>query len=198
MPIDYKKGKIYKIVNTENNNIYYGSTIQPLHKRLNEHRNKHNNCMSKNLCVDLYNCSIVLVENFECNSKEELLMRERFYIENNVCVNKIKRPIVSKEEQRQREDEWHKNKGVEYNREKSKRWLENNKEKHNKRGLEWYHNNKDKRKEWYQKNIDKRKIQMKQNQEKNIESKKEYDKKRYREQKEVKQWYKLYNFTLFK
>ena len=41
MPIDYKKGKIYKIVNTENNNIYYGSTIQPLHKRLNEHRNKH-------------------------------------------------------------------------------------------------------------------------------------------------------------
>ena len=152
MPIDYKKGKIYKIVNTENNNIYYGSTTQPLHKRLNEHRRqKHNSCMSKNLCVDLHNCSIVLVENFECNTREELLMRERFHIENNVCVNKYS-PIKTKEEHK------------------------------------LY------KKKWNDKNIDKRRIQMKQYQEKNKESINEYNKKRYREQK---QWYKLYNFTLF-
>ena len=88
MPIDYKKGKIYKIVNNENNKIYFGSTCQPLHKRMYQHRKKHNNCMSKKLGVDLKDCQIILVEKIECECKYELHKRERFYIENNECVNK--------------------------------------------------------------------------------------------------------------
>ena len=30
---------------------------------------------------------IVLLETVNCNSKDELRQRERFYIENNICVN---------------------------------------------------------------------------------------------------------------
>ena len=63
---DYKKSKIYKIVNDENDNFYIGSTISPLHKRMREHRSKHNKCMSKNIGVDLNECKIILVEAFEC------------------------------------------------------------------------------------------------------------------------------------
>ena len=96
---DYSKGKIYRIVNNENDKVYYGSTTQLLSKRLHEHRKKHNDCMSKNLGVDLKECLIILVEQLECNNKQELLMRERFYIENNECVNKIK-PIRTKEEKK--------------------------------------------------------------------------------------------------
>tara|TARA_R110002012_G_scaffold263018_1_gene445521 strand:+ start:78 stop:464 length:387 start_codon:yes stop_codon:yes gene_type:complete len=44
--------------------------------------------MSKNTGVDLKECKIILVENINCNSKEELLKKERWYIENNECVNK--------------------------------------------------------------------------------------------------------------
>ena len=35
------------------------------------------------------NCKIELVENYACNSKEELNAREGFYIQNNECVNKL-------------------------------------------------------------------------------------------------------------
>ena len=34
------------------------------------------------------NYGIYLVENYPCNTKDELRMRERFFIENNQCVNK--------------------------------------------------------------------------------------------------------------
>ena len=36
--MDYGNGKIYKIVNTIDNDIYIGSTCQPLSKRMAWHR----------------------------------------------------------------------------------------------------------------------------------------------------------------
>jgi hypothetical protein len=33
--------------------------------------------------------SIVLLEDYPCETKDQLLARERYYIENNICVNKI-------------------------------------------------------------------------------------------------------------
>lgn len=85
--LKYQKGKIYKIVNNDNDLVYYGSTIQLLCNRMAQHR-KHLNCLSKNM--NLSNSKIILVENYPCNSKEELESRERFYIENNNCINKNK------------------------------------------------------------------------------------------------------------
>jgi hypothetical protein len=64
-------------------------------------------CMSYDL-FDEYgveNCSIVLIENYPCESKEELLKRERYWIETIECANKRK-PIASLEEQKAREKNW--------------------------------------------------------------------------------------------
>jgi hypothetical protein len=84
----YDNGKIYKIVdNTNEYPPYFGSTIQPLYKRKSQHKELRNKCMSK-LIIASGDYDIILVENYPCKSKEELLMRERHYIDNYDCINK--------------------------------------------------------------------------------------------------------------
>jgi hypothetical protein len=83
---NYSKGKIYKLVNDELGLTYYGSTIQPLYKRIYGHRSKLN-CSSKILFTE-GECKIYLVEEFPCDNRNQLEKRERFFIENNDCVNK--------------------------------------------------------------------------------------------------------------
>ena len=39
----YNQGKIYKIVNTVDDKIYIGSSIQKLHNRMNNHRTNASN-----------------------------------------------------------------------------------------------------------------------------------------------------------
>ena len=94
---DYKDGKIYKIVCDNTGLTYYGSTCEKhLSRRLSRHRNNYSDYLKNpenNFCTSFNileggNYSIVLVELYPCNSKEELLQRERFYIENNDCVNR--------------------------------------------------------------------------------------------------------------
>lgn len=90
----YNNGKIYKIVDNTDNNIYIGSTCQKyLSRRLAGHRadyNKYKNI--KNLTsfkiLKNNNYYIELIENYPCSDRYELEKRERFYIENNNCVNK--------------------------------------------------------------------------------------------------------------
>ena len=43
------------------------------------------------------NTDIILVESYPCENKNELHSRERYYIENNNCVNKIIPTRTSKE-----------------------------------------------------------------------------------------------------
>ncbi len=91
----YQNAKIYKITCYENNLIYYGSTTRTLKQRLQNHKinykrflkNKRNNVMSFDI-VKYDSCKIELVENYPCQSKKELSLRERYYIENNECCNK--------------------------------------------------------------------------------------------------------------
>jgi len=87
----YEKGKIYKIVNDDMpDKVYYGSCVQKyLSNRLTVHKstlNKKYPCSSK-ILYEKGKPRIELVENFPCNSKKELEERERYYIENNECVN---------------------------------------------------------------------------------------------------------------
>jgi GIY-YIG catalytic domain len=105
--VDYKKAKIYKIVDNTNNNIYIGSTTQELSKRLGVHRSyyrgwknnkiKYTGTSSKILENDNY--QIVLIESVVCNNKEQLLQRERHYIDTLDCVNKVI-PLRTKKEYR--------------------------------------------------------------------------------------------------
>ena len=83
----YEKGKIYKIVNDDiPDKVYYGSTIGKLNIRFSNHNNSYNTCSSK-ILFEKGQPRIELVEEYPCSSKRELLVRERFYIENNECVN---------------------------------------------------------------------------------------------------------------
>jgi hypothetical protein len=94
--VNYNLGKIYKIIDNTTNNIYIGSTCEPiLTRRLTKHvgnyreylKGKHNYITSFKIFENAdYN--IILIENYPCNSKDELIARERYYIENTVCVNK--------------------------------------------------------------------------------------------------------------
>jgi len=92
---DYSKGKIYKIVSDNIEGTYYGSTVDTLWSRFGTHNSKFRMWKkgSKAYCtsfklIEAGNAKIFLVENYPCNSKIELTARERWYIENNECVNK--------------------------------------------------------------------------------------------------------------
>ena len=86
----YENGKIYKLWSNEGNDIYIGSTINTLTKRLNQHINQHKNKhTSSSLLYDKYeNVQIELIENFSCKDKNELTAREGYHIRNTNCVNK--------------------------------------------------------------------------------------------------------------
>ena len=80
----YSNGKIYKIVDNTNGDVYYGSTIQPLHKRLLQHNLK--NCTSRTI-ISNGDYNIELVETYPCKSRKELQYREGQYILDNECIN---------------------------------------------------------------------------------------------------------------
>ena len=100
--VNYGNGKIYKIepiVEHEEEEIYIGSTTkQYLSQRMGTHRESYkkwlktntSKCMSFSL-FDKYgaeNCTIVLLEAINASSKDELLAREKHFIQSLKCVNK--------------------------------------------------------------------------------------------------------------
>jgi hypothetical protein len=90
------KMKVYKIKNDENDLTYYGSTKQKLSLRMSLHRamlkrykeGKSNNFCSSYEVMQYENPQIILVEEIDCENKEQLRARERHYVENFDCVNK--------------------------------------------------------------------------------------------------------------
>ena len=90
---DYQKGKIYKLtVDEDPSLVYYGSTTQQLCERLAQHGYEYKYASLYYTSHELFKVGkvmITLVEQCPCNSKEELQARERHWIENNPCVNRI-------------------------------------------------------------------------------------------------------------
>ena len=124
-------GIIYKITCKDTNNVYYGSTTQRLCNRKSGHKksvkrydegNIKSKCMSYDIIKNNNYCFDTL-EELVCETKQELLYRERFYIENNECVNK-KLPIWSKEEEKESKRLWTKEyvKNEEVKERKKKEW----------------------------------------------------------------------------
>jgi hypothetical protein len=105
----YQRGKIYRIIDNTNGNQYIGSTCEPtLSHRLAKHvgcyKNWSNggksNYMSSYDILANADYNIILIELFPCNSKDELLARERHYKDTLICVNK-NRPIISNVEKKE-------------------------------------------------------------------------------------------------
>ena len=81
----YQKGKIYKIWNSINDEIYVGSTCEALSRRMVHHRSAAKlgkSCKLYNLMNELgvEHFCIELIESFPCKSKEELNAREGKWI----------------------------------------------------------------------------------------------------------------------
>jgi hypothetical protein len=99
--MNYSKSKVYKIYSNLGNKIYVGSTTKDyLSQRMTKHREDYN--LFKNgkkdrttnvyLIFDEYgidNCKIELLEEKECQNKDEKNRLEGKYIRELECVNKI-------------------------------------------------------------------------------------------------------------
>lgn len=134
----YQKAKIYKLVG--GGKTYIGSTIQSLSKRKSQHKtNKKSLCVSFEISKGDFD--IFLIEDYPCNSKKELLSRERYWVENNECINK-NIPIRSLEEHKKYQKKYyleHKFNIQEY----SKNYREKNKEHLQKEKKKYYEENKE-------------------------------------------------------
>ena len=104
--MDYSKSKIYKLFSNDGF-YYYGSTVNELHKRLYSHKGM----AKRRSSIKVYkhfidvgwdNITIILVEDYPCKSKQELLRKENEYIvkslQDPLCLNS--RPSLLTEEER--------------------------------------------------------------------------------------------------
>ena len=156
---NYQNGKIYCIRNYIDNDIYVGSTTQPLSKRMAWHRqptrkeNKnHYKIYQKMIDLGIEIFYIELYEKYPCDSKEELFRKE------GEIIRELK-PILNNKIQGRTLQEW----------------LEDNKEYLKQDRKERYERNKDKilenKKEYYDKNRD---VIMSKNQKRFEENKEKY------------------------
>ena len=89
------ESKIYKIIDNTNGNIYIGSTCQSLKRRLSHHKSDYKRFL-KGLSGNTKSFDIIknndykieLIEACDIKTKQELFQKERYYIENNDCLNK--------------------------------------------------------------------------------------------------------------
>ena len=139
------EAKIYKITDNTNNNKYIGSTCKTLKNRLAVHKS-HYKYFLKGLCNNVKSFDIIknenykieLLENCDIKTKKELLERERFYIENNNCLNKNIPGNLGKGCQQYQKD-YRKS-----NKDNIKKYYNDNKDKLNNFHKEYKLNNKDK------------------------------------------------------
>lgn len=147
--MDYKNGKIYRLVSNVSGEQYIGSTTQPLYKRLSYHK-KNYKCWKQGKrrdyttsfkLIETGDVEIILIEDYPCERKEQLHSRERYWIENveGGCVNKCIPTRTHKEYYEENRQKWkeyakeyhkqNKEKINEKKREYAKEYREQNKEK---------------------------------------------------------------------
>jgi len=150
---DFAKGKIYKI--EVDGLTYYGSTATTLKKRMIKHKSGYKrwkNGIGSNYksftLFDKYgfdNCQIKLVEDYPCQTKKELLIREDWYIKTMECINE-KAAHITKEELREQTRQYyqdHKEDNKEKRNETSRQYRQDHKEEINEKQLQNYHANKE-------------------------------------------------------
>ena len=119
---DYNKGKIYKLVDYTNGNIYIGSTTQSLSRRKTKHKSdsklydtydKRNKLIrySSHSIIENNNYNIILIESYPCNNKDELRMREQYWIDITECINS-QRAYRTKEQEKDYNKEYFKKRAI--------------------------------------------------------------------------------------
>jgi hypothetical protein len=184
--VNYANGKIYKIeaMNAPpDEKVYVGSTTKPyLSQRMDAHRSAYKRWQEgkirKVMSFDLFdkfgveNCVIVLLENVNVKTKDELQARERYYITSTNCLNKC---IPLRTDADYRTD----------NKEKISLYYQNNKDKIKTYNKNYAIENKEKqtiyKKKYNEQNAEKIKENKKKYNDNNIEKIKKY-KQEYRRQ----------------
>jgi len=91
------KGIVYSICCNETKEIYVGSTIESLNRRISTHKSSHNECKSKQILLR-GNYTIEILEELDIDNIEILLWKERHYIDTlDKCINRF-RPIINNED----------------------------------------------------------------------------------------------------
>ena len=177
----YNNGKIYKIWNIVNDDIYVGSTCNPLCKRMAYHRSHYNNEKYKHrnlyklmneIGTDMFH--IELVEEYPCENKEQLRKREGQFIRELGTLNMVIEDRT-REEYKAENKEKIKEYMVKYREDKKDQILEKTKE--------YRENNKDKIKQY---KIDNKETILAKNKE-YYQRTKEH-KQEYQKSEKVKQW----------
>jgi len=95
--VNYQDGKIYEIFCNKTKRKYIGSSCcKYLSQRLRGHLSKYKEYLNGNKNASYTSFEIIkfndyqinLIESFPCNCKDELLKRERYWIQKLECVNK--------------------------------------------------------------------------------------------------------------
>jgi hypothetical protein len=142
--VNYQKAKIYKIYSKSNNHlVYYGCTTRKLSIRLSQHKGQYKRWLagkrayitSFKIFEECNDYVIKLVEKCPCDNKYEASTRERYYIENNECLNKC---IPNRTAKEYRND----NRGK--LSERAKEYRDNNRGKLSERAKEYYISNRGK------------------------------------------------------
>jgi len=146
----YKNGKIYKLVSNIDDEFYIGSTCLLLSKRLAYHKSHAKEERQMNRPVYLHfnkigmdNAKIILIENYSCDNKEQLVSRERYWYDQLHPTLNGCRPFATDEENKEKAKEYYKN-NPDKQIERHKKYYENNQDKI----IEYREANKDKLKEW--------------------------------------------------
>ena len=170
---DYSQGKIYKIVCNVTNQVYIGSTVTSLERRLWSHKCCDKKEISSYQIIIHGDYYIELIEDYPCETKIELLKRERYYQDEIECVN-TNRAYVTEEEVR------------EQSRQQAKRYADNHIEILIARRVAYRLDHKDemndRRRAWRLDN-EKNKETIRKYQEKNKDRLREYQRKRSNETK---------------
>jgi len=137
-------GFIYAISSPSTDRIYIGSTTSTLAQRFSRHKC---DSLSSQEIIKYGDAIIELLEEIEFNNKDELLWKEREYMEifGEQCVNE-RHSIITEEEKKELIKETIK-KYRENNKEYYKKWNENNREMFKEYNKKYYEKNKEKIKE---------------------------------------------------
>jgi hypothetical protein len=92
-------GTVYSIKCKETGDQYIGSTCKHVEYRLEQHRQIGNKTSSRPI-IDRKNFECIILESVICDSKAELLYRERHFIETEPNVVNKCRPIITVEERK--------------------------------------------------------------------------------------------------
>ncbi len=178
--MNFENGKVYKILNTIDDDVYVGSTCQPLCKRMAKHRNYtadksqcHRPLYVKMKLFGLDKFYIELIEECPCESKEQLRKREGHYIKLMGTLNVLMAGNTTKET--------------------NHNYYENNKEKHAQHSKEYYETHKEQIKQYNKEYHDKHKEETAAQQKQHYVENKEIilqRNKKYREQNQdkLKEW----------